>query len=155
MAKQKKTSPNLIALNRKVRHDYELLEFLEAGLSLTGPEVKSLRAGHVSFGDGYVAFSEGQAWLRGVRIAPYENAGYVDQDPDRDRRLLLHAHEIVQLARKVEQKGLTVVPVKLYFSRGKVKLEIAVARGKNVRDMRETLKRRAADRDMAREMAGR
>lgn len=149
----KKTPSSAIAVNKKARHLYELSEFLEAGISLTGPEVKSVRAGKVNFIDSYVEFRQGEAWLVSLHVAPYANAGYAPQDPDRPRRLLLHAREIGRLAGAVAQKGLTVVPVRLYFSRGKVKVEIALGRGKKLHDHRETLKRRAEERDMARELA--
>jgi len=149
--------PRLIAQNKKARHNFEILDTCEAGLVLQGSEVKSLRQGHVSFKDGYVRFSDGEAWLVGVHIAPYENAGPVGQgghDPERPRKLLLHNHEIKTLMNKVEQKGLTLVPLKLYFSRGKVKLLIGLARGKKSFDRREDLKRRASERDMARDLLG-
>jgi SsrA-binding protein len=149
--------PRLIAQNKKARHNFEILDTCEAGLVLQGSEVKSLRQGHVSFKDGYVRFSDGEAWLVGVHIAPYENAGPVGQgghDPERPRKLLLHNHEIKTLMNKVEQKGLTLVPLKLYFSRGKVKLLIGLARGKKTFDRREDLKRRASERDMARDLLG-
>ena len=149
----KKTSPASIAVNKKARHLYELSDFLEVGLSLTGPEVKSLRAGRVNFLDSYVDFRNGEAFVLSLHIAPYANAGYVPQDPDRPRRLLMHAAEIRQYAARVEQKGLTVVPVSLYFKHGKVKMEIALGRGKKLYDHRETLKRRAEERDAARELA--
>ena len=149
----KKTSPASIAVNKKARHLYELSDFLEVGLSLTGPEVKSLRAGRVNFLDSYVDFRNGEAFVLSLHIAPYANAGYVPQDPDRPRRLLMHAAEIRQYAARVEQKGLTVVPVSLYFKHGKVKMEIALGRGKKLFDHRESLKRRAEERDAARELA--
>ena len=149
----KKTPSTAIAVNKKARHLYELSEFTEAGISLTGPEVKSIRAGKVNFIDSYVEFRQGEAWLVSLHVAPYANAGYTPQDPDRPRRLLLHAREIGRLAGTVAQKGLTVVPVRLYFSRGKIKVEIALGRGKKLHDHRETLKRRAEERDMARELA--
>ena len=142
-----------IALNRKARHYYEFLESIEAGIVLTGSEVKSLRAGKVSFADAYVYFKAGEAWLSSLHIAPYENAGYAQHKPERERKLLLHAWEIANLAGKVEQKGLTIVPVRLYFRGGKVKVELALARGKKVQDQRETLKQRAEERDTARELA--
>lgn len=148
----KKTSPASIAVNKKARHLYELSDFLEVGLSLTGPEVKSLRAGRVNFLDSYVDFRNGEAFVLSLHIAPYANAGYVPQDPDRPRRLLMHAAEIRQYAARVEQKGLTVVPVSLYFKHGKVKMEIALGRGKKLFDHRESLKRRAEERDAAREL---
>lgn len=149
----KKPSPALIARNKKARHYYELLEFFEAGLALTGSEVKSIRAGHVSFHDAFVRFQRGEAFLSGVRIAPYANAGYSQHDPDRDKKLLLHAGEIETLASRVEQKGLTVVPVDLHFKAGRIKVELAVARGKKLHDQRDDLKQQAEKRDMEREMS--
>ena len=120
---------------------------------LTGPEVKSIRAGQVSYGDSFVEVREGEAFVIGMRIAPYERAGYVLQEPDRAKKLLLHSREIHLLATRIEQKGLTVVPVKLYFKQGKVKVEIALARGRKLHDQREELKRRAEARDVERELA--
>ena len=149
----KKAPPSTVAANKKARHLYELSEFTEAGIALTGPEVKSLRAGKANFLDSYVDFRHGEAWLVSLHIAPYANAGYAPQDPDRDRKLLLHAGEIVRMAAAVAQKGLTVVPVRLYFSHGRIKVEIALGRGKKLHDHRETLKRRAEERDLSRELA--
>ena len=148
-----KTSPSTIAVNKKARHLYELSEFTEAGIVLTGPEVKSIRAGKVNFIDSYVDFRQGEAWLVSLHIAPYANAGYMPQEPDRSRKLLLHEGEISKFAGLVAQQGLTVVPVRIYFKRGKVKVEIALGKGKKLHDHRETLKRKAAERDMARELA--
>ncbi len=156
MAKKKKTSPNQIAYNRQARHNYEILETFEAGLSLVGSEVKSLRGGHVSFKDGYVDFRNGEAWLKGVHIAPYENAGpvgYGGHEPERPRKLLLHSYQIDQLEAMVSQKGLTVIPLKLYFSRGKIKLEIGLGRGLKRHDQRQQLKDRAIKREMERELS--
>lgn len=148
-----KTSPSTIAVNKKARHLYELSDFTEAGIVLTGPEVKSIRAGKVNFIDSYVDFRRGEAWLVSLHVAPYSNAGYAPQEPDRARKLLLHQREIGKLAGLVAQKGLTVVPVRLYLKRGKIKVEIAVGRGKKLHDHRESLKKRAAERDMARDLA--
>ena len=148
-----KTSPSTVAVNKKARHLYELSEFTEAGIVLTGPEVKSIRAGKVNFIDSYVDFRQGEAWLVSLHIAPYANAGYTSQEPDRARKLLLHQGQISKFADLVAQQGLTVVPVSIYFKRGKVKVEIALGKGKKLHDHRETLKRRAAERDMARELA--
>lgn len=154
MSKPTGDGTKLIALNRKARHFYELLDFLEAGLSLTGSEVKSLRQGMVNFKDGYVRLRNGTATLCGVHISPYKSASIMDQhDPERERPLLLHAHQIAAWQAKVEQKGLTVVPVRLYFKSGRVKLEIALAKGKNVHDRRDALKERDLDREAARERA--
>jgi len=155
MNKKSNASP-LISDNRKARHYYDFLEFVEAGLALRGSEVKSLRLGQVNFLDSYVDFRQGEAWLTGMHIAPYSYAGgYNAPAPDRDRKLLLHKAEIRTLAAKVEQKGLTVVPLKLYFKAGKVKVELALARGRKLHDQRDELKRRAEARDTRRELAGR
>ena len=113
----KESGEKSIALNKKARHLYEFLEKYEAGMVLVGSEVKSLRAGRISFKDGYVKFTDGEAFLVGVHIAPYENAGVDGHDPERLRKLLLHAGEIHNLRTKVEQKGLTVVPVRVYFQK--------------------------------------
>lgn len=152
MAKKAEGSAT-IATNKKSWHLYEFLEKFEAGIALTGSEIKSLRAGKVSFADSYVQFRQGEAWLCGLNIAPYENAGYAQHRADRDRKLLLHCYEIGLLAGKVAQKGLTVVPVRLYFKHSRVKVELALARGKKLYDQRETLKRNAEDRDAARELS--
>lgn len=149
----KPTGIKVIATNRKARHLYELLDFLEAGIVLTGSEVKSLRAGKISFMDGYVRISAGEAFLSGVHIATYTNAGYAQHDPDRERKLLLHQHEIASLKAKTEQRGLTVVPTKVYFKNGKIKVELALARGKKIYDRREDLKQQAIKRDLERELS--
>ncbi len=141
-----------IADNRKARQHYEFLDFYEAGIVLTGPEVKSIKNGKVSFADSYVDFKNGEAILVALNIAVYEQGGYAKQEPTRARKLLLHKHEIHQLTNKVEQKGLTVVPVKIYLKRGKIKMEIALARGKHLYDRRDELKKRAENRDMEREL---
>lgn len=134
----KKTPPSTIAVNKKARHLYELSEFLEAGIALTGPEVKSIRNGKVNFIDSYVEFRRGEAWLLSLHIAPYANAGYAPQAPDRARKLLLHAREIAKMAGLAAQKGLTVVPVRVYLKHGRIKLEIALgARQKTARSPRE------------------
>lgn len=148
----KESGEKLIAQNKKARHLYEFLEKYEAGMVLTGTEVKSLRAGKVSFKDGYVKCAGGEAFLVGVHIAPYENAGYASHEPERPRKLLLHAHEVAALQAKVDQKGLTVVPVRMYFKNGRAKVEIALARGKKVFDRRDDLKARDLDRETAREL---
>ena len=151
-AKQSRAGIKVVAQNKKVRKLYDLLEFFEAGLVLSGSEVKSVRDGKVSFKDGYVKFSRGEAYLTGIHIAPYQNAGYAGHDPDRDRKLLLHKREIDTLTGKVEQKGLTVVPTKVYIKNSLIKVELALGKGRKVHDQREELKRRAVERDTAREM---
>jgi SsrA-binding protein len=155
MAKKKPTTtPDIIGTNKQARRLYEILETFEAGISLLGSEVKSLRGGHVSFKDGYVQFRDGSAFLVGVHIAPYEKTGEYDQhEPERPRRLLLHRREIEVLKAKTEQKGLTVVPMKMYFSRGKVKVLIGLGKGKNVHSRKQDLKDRDIARDTARQLA--
>lgn len=150
---KKTKSPSFLAENRKARQYYELLEFYEAGLVLTGPEVKSIRQGRVSFTDSYIDFKNSEAYVMNMHISPYDNAGYAVQNPDREKKLLLHAQEIKILRAKVEQKGLTVVPLKMYLKHGKIKLEIALARGRKLHDQRDELKRRAENRDLERELA--
>lgn len=153
MTQKPKTGEKLIATNKNARRLYDLLEIFEAGVVLMGSEVKSLRAGHVSFKDGYVRLKNGEAWLVGVHIAPYANAVHTGHEAERERKLLLHSHEIAQLQAKVEQKGLTVVPVRMYLKHGRVKLEIALGRGKKVHDRRDDIKNRDIERDTARELA--
>ncbi|MDR2050676.1 MAG: SsrA-binding protein SmpB [Deltaproteobacteria bacterium] len=150
---KKKSSPAQIARNKKAGYHYELLDFVEAGLVLTGPEVKSVRTGQVGFHDAYVIFRQGEAFLQGLHIAPYANAGYVVSEPDRERKLLLHAREIRILAAKVEQKGLTVLPLDLHFSKGRIKTGLALGRGKKMHDQRRDLKEAAEQRDLEREFS--
>jgi SsrA-binding protein len=147
---------HLISDNRKARHYYELLDFAEAGLVLRGSEVKSLRLGRVNFLDSYVDFHQNEAWLVGMHIAPYTHTDSHDAPaPDRPRKLLLHAAEIRSLAAKTAQKGLSLIPIKLYFKAGKVKVELALGRGRKLHDQREELRRRAESRDAERELGRR
>jgi SsrA-binding protein len=148
-----KEHPASLAHNKKARHYYELLEFVEAGLMLTGSEIKSIRAGKVSFNDADVSFRQAEAFLLGLHIAPYANAGYARHQPERERKLLLHAREIETLSAKVEQKGLTLIPVNLHFRNGKIKVELAVGRGKKLHDQRQDLKDAAERRDLERELS--
>jgi SsrA-binding protein len=139
-----------IAENRRARHDYELLERLEAGLVLTGTEVKSLRDGHVQLGQAYVHLRDGEAWLVGASIAEYAQGNIRNHAPDRDRKLLLHRRELDSLYGKVREKGLTLVPTRLYFRDGRVKLEIALARGRERADKRRVIAERDAQRQVER-----
>ena len=136
-----------IAENRKAFHDYHILETFEAGIALLGTEVKGIREGQANLRDSYARVEKGEIWLFNVHINPYSHRGYVDHDPRRKRRLLLHKHEIRKLIGKTVEKGLTLVPTKLYFKNGKVKVAIALAKGKQDHDKRETLRRREADRE--------
>jgi SsrA-binding protein len=140
----------LIADNRRARHDYHLLERFEAGLQLTGTEVKSLRDGRVTLGQAYADLRDGELWLVGARIDEYTQGNVANHDPDRDRKLLLHRREIDSLIGQVQQKGLTLVPTRLYFKNGRAKLELALARGKEQRDKRRDIAKRDAQREMER-----
>ena len=150
-----KQERKVVARNRKARHEFEILDTYEAGLELRGPEVKSLRAGEVSFQDAFARVSVGEVWLHNLHISPYEAANRFNVDPIRPRRLLLNRQEIRQIAVKTEEKGLTLVPLEIYFSRGYAKLQLAVGRGKKLHDKRETLKRRQQDREARRAMEDR
>jgi SsrA-binding protein len=140
----------IVATNRKARHDYEILETMEAGLVLKGPEVKSLRAGKVAFQDAFARVSGAEVWLYNLHISPYEQANRFNEDPLRTRKLLLGRHEIRRLIGKVEEKGLTLVPLDLHFKRGYAKITIGLARGRNTHDKREKLKKEAQTRDARR-----
>jgi SsrA-binding protein len=145
----------LIAENRRARHDYHLLERLEAGLVLTGTEVKSLRAGRATLAQAWADIREGEAWLQGAEIATYDHGNAANHEPTRTRKLLLHRREIDRLYGQLREKGLTVVPTKLYFKDGRVKIELALAKGKDVRDKRRTLVERDAKRQIERALKAR
>jgi len=145
----------VFATNRRAFHDYHILENVEAGLALTGTEVKSIRAGKVQLREGYAKVERGEAWLVGAHISVYDQGNLANHDPDRDRKLLLHRKEVDSLAGKVAQKGLTLVPTKLYFKNGRAKVELALARGKEGRDKRRDIAKREADRDMQRAIKAR
>ncbi len=150
---KKKRSNNLIAGNRKAFHDYFIEERLEAGLALQGWEVKSLREGRAQLKEAYVFMRDGEAYLLGAHIAPLLSAStHVRADSTRTRKLLLHRHELDRLTGAVEQKGLTIVPLNLYWKRGYAKLEIGIAKGKKAHDKREAIKRRDWDREKQRLM---
>lgn len=132
--------PEAVATNRKARHDYSIEDTLEAGIVLTGTEVKSLRAGHCSLQEGYAVVRDGEAILKGVHIAPYQEGAQYNPEPSRDRRLLLHKQELRRLATKLEIKGYTLVPLKLYFLRGHAKVELGLAKGRTLVDKRHKLR---------------
>src|SRR4051794_2452215 len=140
----------LIAENRRARHDYHLLERYEAGIALTGTEVKSLRAGRADLARAFADVRGTEVWLVGARIDEYAQGNIANHDPDRDRKLLLHRREIDSLIGAVNQKGLTLVPTRLYFKNGRAKLEVALARGKEQRDKRRDIAKRDAQRDIER-----
>lgn len=145
----------VVARNRKARHEYEILETFEAGMALKGPEVKSLRDGKASFQDAYAQVERGEVWLHSLHVSPYEQANRFNVDPLRVRKLLLNRHEIRRLVGKVEEKGLTLVPLEIYFVRGRAKVQLALARGKKLHDKREALKQKQLDREARRSVGGR
>jgi SsrA-binding protein len=145
----------VVASNRKARHEFEVLETFEAGLVLRGPEVKSLRAGNMSFQDCFARVEGSEVWLYNLHINPYEPATRANEDPMRVRKLLLHRQEIRKLIGSVEEKGLTMVPLSLYFRGGVAKVELAVARGRKLYDKREKLKRQTQEREARRAMESR
>ena len=144
-----------IAENRRARHDYQLLERVEAGLVLTGTEVKSLRDGRVTLAHAFADIRDGEAWLHGVEIATYDHGNRANHEPTRPRKLLLHRREIDSLYGKVREKGLTIVPTRLYFKDGRANVELAVARGKEQRDKRRDVAERDARRQMERAVKSR
>jgi len=144
-------SIKIITKNKKAYHDYFIEETMEAGIALTGPEVKSIRAGKVNLKDGFARIKNEEVWLLNIHISPYAQAdGFGEQDPERTRKLLLHKREIQRLIGKTREKGYTLVPTKLYFKRGKVKVELGLAKGKARYDKRETIKRKETEREMLR-----
>ena len=140
----------LIARNRRARHDYHILETWEAGIVLTGTEVKSLRDAKANIGDAYALVNRGEVFLVNLHISPYERGSYFNHEPTRTRKLLLHRREIRRLIGAVERQGLTLIPLELYFRKGRAKVLIAMARGKKVHDKRDAARQRQDERDMAR-----
>ncbi|MGH3366087.1 MAG: SsrA-binding protein SmpB [Nocardioidaceae bacterium] len=153
MAKQQ--GRKLVAQNRKARHDYHVEDTYEAGLVLTGTEVKSLRAGRASLADGFAEVRDDEVWLRGVHIPEYTEGTWTNHEPRRGRKLLLHRTEIARIESRVNERGLTLVPLALYFKDGRAKVEIALARGKRQYDKRQAIAKREADREAAREIGRR
>lgn len=142
-----------VSTNRKAYHEFQIIETFEAGIELLGSEVKSLREGNASLGESYVLIKKGQAWLVGMHISTYSHTGFRGHEPVRKRRLLLHKNEILKINQKLAEKGLTSVPLKVYFNnRGWLKVEIGLARGKKLYDKRETKKRRDIEKEINREM---
>lgn len=154
MAQQAKAKDDVrsIAENRKARHDYFIEETYEAGIALVGTEVKSLRAGRVNLRDGYASIERGEIFLENVHISPYEQGNRFNHEPLRKRKLLMHRDEILRLFGKVREKGYTLVPVRLYFKKGRAKVEIGLAKGKKAYDKRDDIAARDVEREMARAM---
>lgn len=153
--KAKVKTDGTVVGNPKARHDYEILESVEAGMVLTGPEVKSLRGGGASLRESFAIIRDGEPLLIGMHIAPYAQAGYATQEPTRTRKLLLHKDQIQRLIGKTAERGLTLVPLRIYFTHGLAKLELGLARGKRTYDRRESLKERDAQMQIDRAMRSR
>ena len=137
----------LIADNRKAFHDYHVLDSWEAGVALLGTEVKAIREGSVNLRDSYARLENGEVWLMNLHISPYSHTGYAHHDERRQRKLLLHRHEIEKLSGRVVEKGLTLVPLRMYLNKGRVKVALALVKGKQAHDKRETIRRREVDRE--------
>jgi SsrA-binding protein len=152
MARTQGDGVKIITINRRARHDYFIEETIEAGLVLTGSEVKSLRAGKAQLKDSHARIERGEAWLANAHISEYNPAAQFGHEPVRKRKLLLHAREIDRLTGKVKEKGLTLIPLRMYFKNGRAKVELGVARGKKQYDKRETIKERETDREVDRAM---
>ena len=149
-----KTEFKLIAQNRKARYEYFILATFEAGLALTGTEIKSLREGKISLQEGFGRVTNGEAWLEEVYIAPYDKGSWLNPPSKRKRKLLLHRSEIRELQQKTREKGLTLVPIRVYLKNGRAKIELGVARGKHLYDKREAIATRDAEREVARALRG-
>ncbi len=143
----------VVGRNRKARHEYQILDTYEAGIVLKGPEVKSLRAGQLAFRDAFARVESGEVWLYNLHISPYEEANRANEEPDRVRKLLLHREEIRRLEIKTGEKGLTLVPLEIYFRKGNAKVLLGVGRGRRLYDKREKLKKQTQDREAKRAMS--
>lgn len=148
----KTNGEKLIATNRKAFHEYNILEKWEAGIVLQGTEVKSLRLGRANLKDSYASIKDSELWLYNLHISPYEQGNVWNHEPRRPRKLLMHRQEIKRLIGKVEERGFTLIPLRMYFKRGRAKVELAVARGKKIYDRRKDIAKRDADREMQREL---
>lgn len=144
-----------LAQNRKARYDYEIIDTYEAGIVLTGTEIKSIRKGKMNIQDGFISINHGEAWLKNAHISPYDFGNIFNHDPLRDRKLLLHKAEIIKLSTEVKLSGMTIVPLKIYLVRGRAKLLLGLARGKNKYDKRHALKDQQAKRDIDRVLKNR
>ena len=150
MTRRSEGETKQVAANRKALHDYAIEDTYEAGVALTGTEIKSVRAGRVNLRDGYVQIKNGEAWLLNVHISPYDFGNRENHEPRRERRLLLHRREIRKLQSKVAERGWTIVPLRVYLKEGRAKIEVALARGKRLYDKRDAVAERDMDRDLQR-----
>ncbi len=148
----RETTEKVISVNRKAKHEYFLEEYIQAGIQLTGTEIKSVRKGSVNFKDAYIDFVNNEAFVRDMHIAPYDHGNIFNHQETRDRKLLLHKREITHLKKAIQLKGYTVVPTKMYLTHGLCKLEIALAKGKNLYDKRQTEKERSVQRSIQQAM---
>ena len=153
MAVQEETDGKVVTTNRKARHEYTVLDTYEAGMVLRGTEVKSLRLGNANLSDGYAQLRNGQVWLMGMHVSPYDQGSYANVDPLRERKLLLHRNEIRKLKSRIAEKGLTLVPLKVYFKNNRAKVLLGICRGKKEYDKRHDIARREAERDLRRTYA--
>jgi SsrA-binding protein len=144
-------SIKVVATNRKARHEYFILDTFEAGIALMGSEIKSIRSGKISLAEAYVNLDDGEAWLVNAHVAPYDQASHFNHDPIRRRKLLLHRSEIERLWNQVRQKGVTIIPLRIYLKEGRAKVEIAVAKGKKLYDKRTDIAKRDAEREIERQ----
>ena len=147
MPTQRESAQRVIADNRKARHDYHLLETFEAGVALQGTEVKAIREGRVNLRDSFARVEGGEVWIYNVHISPYSHRGYADHEPTRRRKLLLHRQEIRKLIGKTVEKGMTLVPLQVYFKNGPVKVTVSLAKGKQTHDKREAIRKRETERE--------
>jgi len=147
MKSEREAAQKNVAENRKAFHDYHILETFEAGVALLGTEVKAIREGNVNLRDSYAQVHDGEVWVYNIHIKPYSHRGYSDHEPTRKRKLLLHRQEIRKLIGRTVERGMTLVPTRMYFKNGRVKIALGLAKGKQAHDKRETIKRREADRE--------
>lgn len=153
--REEKRADRVVTSNRRALHEYSIIESIEAGIELTGTEIKSIRDGKISITEAYARIADGELWLIGAHISPYTHGSYTNHDPDRPRRLLVHRSQIRELKADVEQKGMTLVPLRIALRRGRAKVDIGVARGKKLWDKRQASAERDANRDIARAMRDR
>lgn len=153
MAQQEETGEKLVATNRKARHEYAVLDSVEAGLVLTGTEVKSLRQGNANIAEAFARITRGEVWLEGMHVSPYEQGSYANVDPLRVRKLLLHKKEIRRLVARSQEPGVTLIPLKVYFTKNVAKVQLGICKGKREYDRREDIARREIERDIKRTYA--
>ncbi|MBQ9390382.1 MAG: SsrA-binding protein SmpB [Synergistaceae bacterium] len=155
MSGSDRSNNKTVALNRKAKHDYFILDAFECGIVLTGTEIKSVRAGNLNLKDSYASLENGELWLYGVHISPYEKGTYYNHEPERDRKLLMHKHELLRLRNKIREKGLTLVPLSVYIKGGRrAKVELALVKGRTTHDKRDMIADRDAKRTIARAVRG-